>query len=1212
MKFYTQYPARYCSRLSKILLVMRLIFLILLSGLMQVHAKTYGQQFSLKNQSISIKEVFKAVKVQTGYDILWQPGKLDASRKINANFNKSSLSEVIQACLTNSLTFTIEDKSIVIKPVKEEKGLINNSYIVQDSLVYKGTVNDEKGKPLPGATVKIVGGTKTTFTNSSGDFLIYATAKSSIRISYLGYLSKEISLAGLNAGQAIKTSMIPGTNNLGEVNIVSTGYQDLAKERATGSFEVITKEQLQHSSDPNLLRRLEGITTSMNFNNNLTPTNSSVLGQSRKSPLTNLTIRGKNTLDPNNIQNSSGQVLVVIDGIASPYSIDLVNPNDVESITVLKDAAAASIWGSRAANGVIVIKTKKGSYEQPLRISFNTNVNVTEKMNLFYKKYMSTSEFIDAQIFQYDASKTSLGVPSSINLPQRLASPVAEILDLQKQGKIDAAETNRQLDALRGNDIRKDYDKYLLRDAVTQSYSLGLDGGSKRMAYRISGAYDNILNNTKYSSAERIVLNFNTSFRPLKNLELQANLSYNEQRNQDQAGENSLTASFGNGYYPYTRLADDNGNPLAVPFVYRPAYLDLLTSTYGSSLLDLRFKPLEDVKEGYNRNISRSLNFNLGAIYKISNILSVNATYNDNRGRNDNEILYKQNSFYMRNLINTFTDPSTLTKQVPLGGMFLPLLSTTSNQTLRGQLNANKNWGEKHSLNAIAGIDVNQTYSYSRGEQYLGYNDKALTSVDRIDYVNYLNIMFIDPDIGIGADQIPVRASGISDQKIRTYSLYANAAYSYLGRYIFSGSVRKDASSEFGVGTNKGGTPFYSMGASWNIAKEPFYQLNWLPRLQLRSTFGYNGNVNSKISARPVILHQLFLAPNGLPFAVTGSDPSNSQLRPEKTSITNFGLDFGIRNNRISGSIEYYNKRTTDLIADNTIDPTTGFNRPTFNIASLHGWGTDITLNSINFQNNVFSWTSSFLFSSNRVKVSKLFSASANTALDVVVGGISYSEGYDLSRMFAFRWAGLDPNTGEPRGFVNGQPITISATSSGSDAWNSILAAPISSTKYFGSLVPVYFGSLRNSFNYSGFMVSVNLLYKFGYYFRRPSSEIVQYGQLFNSNRLQGAEYSRRWQKPGDELSTNVPSLKYPASGIKDNFYYYSDINVLKADHIRLQEINLSYTFKNHNWFIKNPRIYTNISNLGVIWRANKYGLDPDINDYPNPRTYALGLSANF
>ncbi|MCX2477784.1 SusC/RagA family TonB-linked outer membrane protein [Pedobacter sp. MC2016-15] len=1211
MKFYTKLSGCPKGGLYKFLLIMRLITILIFAGIMHVSAGTYGQRITLNQKGITLKQIFKEIKRQTGYDVLWQKGNIDITRVIDAHFNNTSIAEVMATSLKEQkLLFDIQDESIVIKS-QYVTSAITNSLLMQDSIVYKGTITDENGKPMAGATVKVKDSRKVTYTTLKGTFAIYGPKKGgSLIISYIGYLTKEITLSGVDANQ-VSIKMVPGSNNLGEVNVVSTGYQDLPKERATGSFEVITKEQLQHSTDPNLLRRLEGITTSMNFNNQLTAANSSnQLSVRGPSTLSNLTIRGITTL-PRAANEDTGVPLVVIDGIATPYSIDYVNPNEVESITILKDAASASIWGSRAANGVIVVKTKRGGYNKPITVSFNSNFNISEKLDLFYNKYMSTSEFIDAEVKRFYNNNTNVTIPTiaTITTPQRRISPVDEILGQQKRGETTQSQTDAALNLLRENDIRKDYTKYFLRSALRQSYSLGVDGGSKNISYRLSVGYDNTLNNTKQSDANRITVNYSTGIRIFKKLELQTNIAYSLQNANNQALNNGISGTTNETFYPYTRLADNAGNPLSVPKTYRKAWVDLFESTYGNKVLSLQYKPLEDIKEGYYKNKFQNINLGLNAVYSFNSVFSGNVAYNYSAGLGEDNTLYRENSFYMRDLINQYTTPNTFVRNLPLGGFLNTGLRRPKTNTLRGQLNVNKSWGSKHTLSGIIGVDISQLQSKSTFNNYYGYNEDQLSNVNQLTYNTRFSLLYTNSS-GLLSALLPGLPQSFSSVTTRTIGTYANAAYTYNRRYTVSASIRRDASSDFGVGSNKGGVPFFSTGLSWNITNEDFYTWSFLPRLQLRSTYGYNGNVNPAVSAYPLILKSPSFGDNGLPFATTLSDASNFKLRPEKTGVLNLGLDFGFRNNRISGSIEFYDKQTTDLLSEGIVDPTTGYRRLTYNTANMHGSGVDLILNSINLQRGNFSWSSAFLFSYNQVKVTKLFSPAAANVTQGLVGAQAYNEGYNVYRLFALRWAGLDPSTGDPRGYLNGQVVSISGTSAGSQAYNNILAAPLSTARYFGSSVPVYFGSLRNSFSYKSFSISANLLYKLGYYFRKTNP--VSYTQLFTQRVLQRSEYTQRWQTPGDELKTNVPSLTFPISSARDEFYQFSDINVLKADHVRLQEIICSYGLNRKDWAVKNLRLYFNVSNLGIVWRANKYGIDPDINDYPTPRTYSFGLSANF
>ena len=1210
---------------------MKLIIVLMTTAFLQIGFAAEAQRITLSEKDASLIKIFKDIRVQSRYDFFGDIELLQKARPITIDVKDATIDDVLLLCFANqALTYTVSNKIVVFKKKKDFAKDIDTGYLPQDSLIFKGKVVDEKGLPMPGATIKIKASKRVTKTGSDGFFSILAHKKGAIEISFIGYITKEISLSGLNNASNISIVLLPGQNQLGEVSIVSTGYQDIPKEQAPGSFEIITKEQLQHSNSPNLLKRLEGITTSMDFNNPNSGNANLSSNNTKKSPLIGLTIRGKNTLAAPGVgadlSSNSGQILVVIDGIPSPYTIDEINPDDVESINILKDAVSASIWGSRASNGVIVIKTKRGSYNKPVSVSFNTNLNVSNKIDLFYKKYMSTSDFVDAQIQKYNNNYSQpVADPTDLFQPQPFLSPVEEIINDQRLGALTDTQAKVKLDNLRDNDVRRDLDKYFLRKALVQNHSLAIDGGSEKYAYRLSGGYSNTRNNTVPASGNRYNLNYSVSVKPIKDLSLQAIVGYNESNNTDQSGGNRLVgSSFNTGFNPYAELADEQGNPLVVPRTYRPKYLDLLTNRYGDKILDMTFKPLADMNQGYFKTSIRNININLNANYKINPVFAASITYGYTYGQDERTELRGVNSYYTREQINIYTTredyvdpftrlPAPLKKFLPLGGIYSPQLIKHNSQILRGQLNADKTWNEKHQLNAFAAVDINQYYSLDRVQQLYGYDEKTLRTNNNLPFgIEFVRIINVN---GLSSATIPFVPGNISDFKLRTLSFSSNAAYTYDRRYTFSASIRRDLNSTSGPSTNKGGTPYLSFGGLWNVANEKFYKLEWLPTLQIRATFGYNGNINALNPARPIITS--VAAPtfggNLLPYATT-TYVTNPQLRPEKSKMLNLGLSFGTKNNRFSGSVEYFIRNTSDLINEGALDPTSGYSLASYNSANLRSWGTDVTLNSINLQVEKFRWTSNLTFSYNRVKILKLFSANGGaSALQFL--GLDNVQDYELSRIAAYQWAGLNPLTGDPQGYdADGNILRVTADPSSPDINNlaKIQAVPLTGLHYFGSAVPVYYGAFRNTFSYGGFSLTAAFQYKLGYYFRKTISNVIRYNTLFSDNVLGAAEYANRWKNPGDEKMTNVPSLVFPTSTDRDEFYRLSEINVLKADHIRFQEINMSYAFRKTNWFIKNPRIYANVNNLGIVWRANKAGIDPDINDYPMPRTYGLGLSANF
>ena len=1221
-------PARLWHRyLPKTLLVMNLSAFFVCISLVSVQAGGFSQSVSLSGKNLSLHKIFAVIEKQTGFVVFSSKDVLAGAKPVSIDARNEPLASFLTHCLENQpLSFSIDDKTIFITR-KVAAGSPDrrpaSPDVVLPPFLVSGVIRSADGSPIVGASVSIKGSGKVNaaaLADDNGRFSVYVNVGDVLVFSSIGFQNYEYKIGSASLSEIVislkrKVSRLENV----EIAVASNGYQDIPKERSTGSFEVITAKQLQHSNSGNLLKRLDGITSSIVFDNTTSPNNSAAntrvanprtgYGLSSQNyngggyTLDNMTIRGKNTLST----NGSGNPLVVIDGVASAYDISLINPDDVVSVTILKDAAAASIWGSRAANGVLVIKTKRGEFNQQKVISFNGNISITQKPDLFYLKQMSTSDFIDAEIYGFKQSNKSLQTPVISNgYSGSLETPVTEILDAIQKGTLPAADGNAQIDALRKNDIRKDQSKYLLRKAVSQNYSLNVSGGSKDLAYTIGGGYQRLLNNTVRSNSDRINLSYNMQYRPVKDFDLSAGVFYNV-THKNGLGPLSISPPFSSVsnyspfFFPYSRLADEQGNALAVPF-YRPLFISALQDAYGNKILDYTYKPLDDINESSLKSMGKDLNLSVTGRYSFVSWLSAQVTYNYNSGSSKTEEYYSAQSIYMRDLINRFTDPVSFVRNIPLGGFYNPGGGNSHNQTVRALLSFSKSWKNKHDLNAIVGAEAYDAKAVlDPAYGYYGYDPVTLKS-SSVTYNTYMNVLF-DPS-GASSAAIP-NPPGLSflGNRQRTVSEFLNAAYVYKKRYTLSGSVRKDGSSAFGDNTNKTGKPFYSLGAAWSIDAEGFYKVAWLPYLKLRSTFGYNGNSNSGPTSYVKISLQNY--PNfitSLPYASV-DNLSNPLLRPERTAITNIGLDFGFKNNVLSGSLEYYVKSTKDLLSYSTLDPSLGFNGATYNVADLRGSGVDLRLRSVNLKIGQFAWRSLFNLSYNKVKVTKNYIPGSVGASVVVSNNFYYYAGKDLSVLYAYRWGGLNPTTGAAR-VVTGKGLA-----------EDDYAALYTDLRAMGSSVPVYFGNLSNTFSYGGLSVWVNINYKLHYFQRRPATSLFLNATQMNSYSPQqaaGEEYARRWQNAGDETGTNVPSRDLSRYQSNDNVYQFADINVYKADNIRLQEVNVSYNFRKSTKFIKNPSVYINLPLNLMIWKANHLGLDPDVFDYPAPKTYSLGFSANF
>lgn len=1226
--------------LSKLLLVMRITTFLLLLSLMQVSAAGFAQKITIAKKNVSLKDVFKEITRQTGYEVFYFSNKMNDSKKVNVDYNEVDLKVVLKDLINeDQFSYTIDENTIIIKarqaslPDKIKTTIV--SLLQQDSVTYRGAVYDELGRPMPGVTVRLKGAAKATRTEEQGTFVIYGPANKAVLVfSFIGYKDKEMRVSRSNAAAVLRVGMEVAVADLSQVDIVSTGYSEIPKERATGSFEVITKEKLMESPSPSLVDRLEGLVPSMNFANTAR-TNAKLATDKygKGNSLNGVTIRGKNTLvnEMNTVTlgyafaslNLSGQPLVVVDGMPVNYFIDQINPNDVESITLLKDAAAASIWGSRAANGVIVVQTKKGKYNKPLNISFTSNVTVNKKLDLFYPKWMSTSDFIDIQILQYNRRfpMPSTGLPNiTANSTSGIinVSPVAEIMDAVRKGLLSPTAGEAQINALRNNDIRNDYNKYIMKDAVNQNYALNFSGGSEKISYYASGNYDHSLDNYVGFGSKRYTGSIGITFRPLQGLDISPSVRYINTLNEGKSAALS-PLNFSGQNVIYSRLADDNGNPVARARTYRPRFISLLKAAYGDNILDMTYIPLEDVKKGHDNSTNQNIVFGVNIAYRPKSIVSFTMNYTFTKENTINDILNAADSWIMREYINVFTDKTTFKRNVPLGGRLYLMKNDGAYHQGRAQVNADKKWGNDHELNALVAVDISQSYARQNQNYYYGYDEKTKEANGSINYAGAFSTLFPTSSVTISnSNIIQYAAQGFDDWKKRELSISANAAYTFKGKYTFTASTRRDASSEFGSGVNQWGSPYFHTGASWNISKEHFYKFALVPDLKFRASYGFNGNINP--GADRVLLSGYGTALSGLPYAVFRTDVDNPLIRPEKTGMLNLGLDFGFSSRRVSGSLEYYDERTKDLISQGYVDPSTGFTRPNYNTGNLHTHGVELALNAVNIKGNKFSWSTDFGLSYNRVKVTKLYTPSL-TAIGPAIVDNSPLVGYDLTPIFAYRWAGLDPVTGDPRSYLNGNVVSIGQGSAGNDKYLAIYNAPINTGRYFGSGVPLYSGNMGNRFSYKGFSLSANLMFHFGYYRRRPVQDVLAYSKLFGSgssadnNIIQSAEYGRRWKQPGDEKITNVPSQIYTTTtgdNLRDQMYLYSEINVYRADHIRLQRINLSYNFNKGGKVFKNIQLYGYVNNLGILWRANKLGIDPEIRDYPSPRSYSIGLNTNF
>ncbi len=1172
-----------CMRLpAQMMRVMRLLTFFLFIACLSASASGSGQSVTISGKALTYKQVFAAIEEQTGYVVMYDQELFTAQKTFSLSVRNLSLSELLNMILKDQpLEYEIADKTIFIS--KKSQGASGNSFrfriFDQPAPPVKILVIDSAGNPLSGATVVVKNTKRSGVTNNSGLLNVEVKEGDVLLISYVGYTTKSVLVTSdMIAGGSVTAALNPAHMQLEEVAVINTGYQKMRPNEVTGSVTVVDNTMLNQQTGMGIIERLDGVASGVMF------------PKQGLQDAPQFMIRGFSTI------NGPKNALIILDNF--PYDGDMnnINPNDVESITVLKDAAAASIWGARAANGVVVITTKKGKKNQPLHITLNSNYRVTQKPDLLSLRTISSSDYIDVEKMLFDKGYYNSSLNNTRTFPA--LSPVVEILNQQRNGVITDAEAKTQIDAYRNIDTRKEYSDYVYQKGVAQQHALSLSGGSESMTYYLSAGYDHTEGNLKEVD-DRFTFRSENQFYPFKSMQISLGTQYTINKNL------SGQSGFGNvrtGAYslPYTKFVDEAGNPLPVTKDYRQPFID---TAGGGLLLDWNYYPAEEYKQTRTKTNLTDLQANVGINYKLFEWLSVDIKYMYERQNVESNELLDILSYETRDLINRYSEIDRSTGivhyAIPLGGILIRSTSALQTNNLRGQVNLNKSI-QKNNFSAILGAETRQTTVDGYGNRSYGYDPNTLVTAE-VDLVNAYPTF-----ISGRSSRIP--GGGQFTNTLNRYvSFYANAAYTYNTKYTLTVSGRRDASNLFGVNTNNKWNPLWSAGAGWLISNESFYHVSWLSHLKFRATYGYTGNTDPSRTAVLTIMAGYPSDESNLLKSRIGQFP-NPELRWERLRTINYGVDFAAFNSNISGNLEFYQKQGTDLFGATVVDPTAGLNGIdvlTRNVANMKGNGVDLTLNA-RLLDHSFKWNSTLLFNYAISRVTKYYRVPGVLSGGYISTGqvITPLEGKDLYGIAVLRYAGLDEN-GNPRGFWEKQVST--------DYTNIVNNTPLEDLVYKPS-IPKFFGSFINTFIWRGFSLSANISYRLGYYFVKPS---IYYSSLFANGASVGTEdYAKRWRQPGDERKTNVPSLVYPASSERESMYGLSNALVFNASNIKLQYVNLSYvvnTRRLKNRFIQSGELYINASNLGILWKANKEGIDPDYISTPVLRkTFTIGLRAKF
>ncbi|KAA0992173.1 TonB-dependent receptor [Dyadobacter aurulentus] len=1133
----------YVMKLSAIVMVVvGLTSTVAISGT-ALGQKILDQKVTLRIQNTPLTDALDQLSDRTGVKFLYSAEAIRASRPVTADFQNKTLKTVLDNLLPPArLKYVLEGEYIIVKP---DLPAIKSKASAQAETEVTGKVLDEKGAGLPGVNIAIKGTTKGTSTDVEGNFKLVVDGNTSVLVfSFVGYQGQEVTVGDQTA---FEIKLVPDNSQLNEVVVIGYGTQKVADlTGSVASINTTTTRSLPVSTiDQKMIGQVAGVQIQQ-------VSGAPGAGSSVK-------IRGSGSLGAGN------EPLYVVDGM--PYSSGLnantnpllfINPNDIESVTVLKDASSTAIYGSRGANGVIMITTKKAGYDRT-DVSFSSMRGVQTVPQRGRPQLMNQREFAD---FQRD--RIAIAV-------RRLENRAATIEDYP--------EAYRNLDALQGPGT--DWYDLLLQSAPVQDHNLSIQKGSKESLLSFSLGYFNQEGTVKYTGVERFSSRIGFDSKIGKVFKVGASLQptyINQKRTQTNSNRGDILG-VANWANPVTSPYDANGE--LVPYIVSPQSKYHSAWSFANPLFVLR----ETVQS------ERSFQ-NLGIAFAEWDITP--------------ELRFKTS-------INTIWSTSKFSQYIPstVGSPNTPPVAGTGsaikntgqsfNWLVENTLNYEKEFGD-HRINALLGYTT---------QKFRGTSVSLTAKPFANDLIQTIN----------AAQAINAWGEDVNEWSMISYLGRLN--YAFKNRYLLTATFRSDGSSRFGA--NNRFAFFPSVAAAWRVSEEAFFQENKLiNNLKLRASFGKSGNNNignyshlAAISAGAYVFgnNQVTAATVGL---------SNPFLGWEESNQIDVGADLEMFNSRLSLAVDYYYRKSMNMLLPDVIPAITGFNSQTVNKGNIRNTGIEIALGGTPVA-GTFNWDVNLNLAFNRNRVLSL-----NDNGDRILAGNNDNNatnvtvvGKPIGQFFGYVFDGL--YTAED--IANPEIIKTPQVYEGNIRYRDIngdgVITDMLDYTIIGNPQPDFIFGFTNSFSYKGLSLNVIVNGQRG-------------GQVMNGLRqtvdnLQGffnvsQEWTNRWksaENPGDGRHYGIPKLT-PSLGHRVSSLWVED-----ASYLRISNVTLGYSLPDQlmkaTRFIKGARIYATVQNLAMF---TKYGganpeaqnasvsntLAPgiDMSAYPLSRTVSGGINLTF
>ena len=1012
-----------------------------------------------------------------------------------------------------------------------------------------GTVtSSEDGSPVIGASIKVVGTNTGTVTNIDGNFSLNVSANAKLEVSYIGMVTKTV-----KAAKNMKIVLDTDNQSLDEVMVVA--YGTAKKSAFTGSAAVVGSEELSKKVTTNVADALVGSVSGLQMRGS-----SGQPGAGQGS----INIRGIASM------YAATDPLVIVDG--APYSASLSNipTDDIESVTVLKDAASAALYGARGAAGVIIVTTKKGANKEgKINVDMKWGVNsravpeydvITDPGQYYEAVY---SEFYNKYYYGNGMSANAANVKANTTMLNKLAYnvysyPTGEQL-IGLDGKLNPNATlGRMVTAANGQSYYltpDDWSDAVFQNSLRQEYNVNASGGTERSSYYASLGYLNDEGIIKNSSFERITARLKADYQIKKWLKLGANIAFvnsTQDANANLGSSLSFTSSMAPIFPLYLRQIDENGN-IFIPTDERglPLY-DLGSSTLGVNRPFLNnTNPVASNNYDKSQTKGHQLNGTFTADIQITDFLKANLT---------STIIWGQSNSTA--YANPFFGAKTVVK-----GELGKASSESWRQNHVQTLTYFDNFG-KHNVTLMLGHEyykINTTYLSATAEG--GFSPSILQ---------------------ISAFAKKKDSSGY-EKGYNVEGYFGNAQYNYDNKYFGSFSYRRDASSRFAK-ENRWGS-FWSVGAAWLINKEAWFKAPWVDELKLKASIGQQGNDNIGDWAYTdlYLLSQVSDTEMSASFALLG----NPKITWETTTNFNIGTEFSFFKGRLSGSFDFYTKKTTDLLFWLNVPESQGTRGYYNNIGDIRNTGVELTLTGHIFRTKDFDWSVTANLAHNKTKILKLDSSKKNqyggfyekSAMDYTL--YWYKEGGPLYNGYLHKYAGVNEK-GEALYWVDEDVSENEITGHpGKKLSYTTTNASKASMYETGSLLPKVSGGLSTTVSYKGFDASLSFDFQIG-----GKVYDMKYAALMNpmtENSSGGAAIHKDYLK---SWSTNNTSSNLPRWQFGDDNGQVSDRFLTNAGYFNFQSFTLGYTLpKNLVPYFSKIRVYCSGENLGFI--SARKGLDP-------------------